>query len=279
MSPSMAHYVTKLRKDGFSAILRRKLVSFWNKLRFNNRRVGGLIELLGNRVPIDGLMFSVDSPLIATGAKSTMFFGLHELDERTLLKRWLPADLPVVEFGAGIGVVSCLTNRRLASPERHVVVELNPRVIPLLERNRKLNRCRFQILNKGLAYGVDTIEMVVPGNFTAGRHQSFVAGSTTSEAVTTVSAPSTTLKAIIDASGFDQLAVICDIEGAEIWLVENELDVLRQHVRFLLMELHPNALGEEAASRIIEMLQSAGFRLRDRSGRPELNVYNVVLTR
>jgi len=90
-------------------------------IRINNRTVGRLVELSGNRIRIGGLKFSVDSPGIDTAHKSTLFFGLHEIDERALVERWLPKSLPVVEFGGGLGVVSCMANRLLERPVRSVV--------------------------------------------------------------------------------------------------------------------------------------------------------------
>ena len=60
------------------------------------------------------------------------------------LMGWLGA---IVEFGGGIGVISCLANRRIGQRDRHIVVEANPHLIPLLEKNRSLNRCAFTVVN------------------------------------------------------------------------------------------------------------------------------------
>jgi FkbM family methyltransferase len=237
-----------------------------------------MIELTGNRVRIEGMTFSLDSPLIATPLKSTIFFGLHEVDEREMLNRWLPKDLAVVELGAGIGVVSCLTNRKLARPQDHVVLEVNPPLVPLLERNRKLNDCQFGIINKGLSYDSETVELSVNQNFVGTRRASLTGLQSDGNSATTFIVPATTLKSIIETAGMDQIALICDIEGTELALVEREIDTIRQHVRFILVELHPRVLGLEATTRIIDTLVSAGFTLRDSSS-DGLRPFNVVLTR
>jgi len=52
-----------------------------------SRTVGRLVELSGNRIRIGDMKFSVNSPGIDTAHKSTLFFGLHELDERALVER------------------------------------------------------------------------------------------------------------------------------------------------------------------------------------------------
>src|SRR6267143_2806887 len=124
---------------------RAKLVS--------HRLVGRLVELAGNQVTIEALHFSVDNPLITTRQKGLLDVGLHETGEIALACRYIVADLPVVELGGGIGVVSCIINRRLSRPTDHVVVDANADLIPTLEANRRLNGAGFRIRNVALAYG------------------------------------------------------------------------------------------------------------------------------
>src|ERR1039457_6998889 len=145
--------------------LRRRLS--WYKARFqvNNPVVGRVVELLGNKVRMDGLTYSVDCPNISAGHKSTLAFGLHEIEERTIIRRCLPKNIPVVELGGGLGVVACLTNRTLENPEHHIVVEANPGMIPILERNRDLNGCKFQVVNSAIAYDRTSIRLRVDRDF------------------------------------------------------------------------------------------------------------------
>ena len=56
-----------------------------------------------------------------------------------------------------MGVVACVTNRLLKNRTAHVVVEANPLVIPQLELNRTLNRCQFEIVNRAIAYGMESV--------------------------------------------------------------------------------------------------------------------------
>ena len=259
MSHSIAYYIEKVRQRGVTAIVRGRLRWYCNSMRVkfvHSQTLGKLIALTGNRVRLEGMVFSTDSPLIESTEKSALFVGLHELYERNLLSRWLPVDLPVVELGGGLGVVACTANRKLVRPDHHIVVEANPGVTPILERNRDLNGCRFQVVNKALAYGAETVEFSIARNFLGSR----IGG----DSVTTVAVPTTSLRTIADTVGFDQMSVICDVEGAEAAMVEHELDTLRERVRFLLVEVHPQFLGESAASRLVETLQTAGFALRER---------------
>jgi FkbM family methyltransferase len=252
---SLSHYLDRLRRDGLTAIVKRKLDHRWNQLRINNHTVGRLVELAGNKVRIEGLKFSVDCPGITTSHKSTLCFGLHEIEERALLNRWLPADLPVVEIGGGLGVVSCLSNRKMSRPQDHVVVEANPLLVPLLEQNRDLNRCQFKVVNAALAYDTQMIEL--------GIDSAFVGSSIEGSFDRTVSVPTTSVAAIADSNGFDRFSLISDCEGGEGALVDRELDTLRNRCRFLLVEIHPARLGQEGFDRMIKRLLDAHFVLKE----------------
>src|SRR5580698_4591709 len=92
--------------------------------------------------------------------KSTLielFTNKYEAAERQAVARYLRRDIPVVELGGSMGVVACVTNRLLKDPAAHVVVEANPLVIPQLELNRALNRCQFEIVNRAIAYEMETV--------------------------------------------------------------------------------------------------------------------------
>lgn len=254
----MKRYLEKLRSEGIATILARRYSWYRSWLMINNPAVGKLVELSGNRIKIDGLRFSVNCPQVATAHKSTLWFGRHELEERELLRRFLPADQPVVELGGGLGVVSCLANRQLSTPERHVVVEAIPSLAHLVEQNRDLNGCRFQVINAALAYGFPTVTFSI--------HDNFVGSRLDADFGTSVSVPSITVAQIVDQAAFDRFSLICDIEGAEADLVAHELGLITDRAVFVLVEIHPTILGEDGANRVVEEFTRAGFRLAERVG-------------
>lgn len=239
--------------------LKRRLNWYRGRFQVNNRVVGRVVELLGDRVRMDGLTYSVSAPQITRGHKSTLAFGLHEMEERALVRRWLPADVPVVEFGGGLGVVSCLTNKRLSHPKDHVVVEANPGMIAALERNRDINGCSFTVMNKALAYGVDYIDLDM------GRE--FVGSSIKTDGGQSIRrVPTTTLSEIITGNAFEYVGIVCDIEGAEADLINNELPILGDRVRFLMAEMHPKILGSDTVDRLHSSLKRIGLLLKDTIG-------------
>ena len=82
----------------------------------------------------------------------------------------------------------------------------------------------------------------------------------------TVAVSATSLETIADDAGFDQISLICDVEGAEVMLVEREIDTLRRRVQLLLIEIHQRTIGEEETSRLTQALEDSGFVLRHRYG-------------
>src|SRR5215212_6700577 len=128
---------------------------------------GRIVEWRGNIVQADGLRFSVAHPAITRGVKGLFLLNRYERPEREALKTCIDPTLPVIELGASIGVISCLTNKRLLDSSRHVVVEANPDLIPLLKTNREHNRCRFKVLHAALSYSANEVEFLISDSILA----------------------------------------------------------------------------------------------------------------
>jgi FkbM family methyltransferase len=253
-----------------TALASRRLISrLWGRARAEG--VGGVlcsvarawligrwIEARGNRVNMSGLLFSVDNPLIHVRMKSTLADGIYEREERLLIERFLPPDLPVIELGGAIGVVSCFTNRRLDCPERHVVVEANPSLIPTLTLNRDLNQSRFIVRHAALGYDSDQVD------FYSGL--TFLGGSLAPVSRRSFRVPAITLERLLDDAGFSSACLVADIEGAEASLVERESDILRSRVRWFIFEFHPQTLGPDKTNELFATLSSHGFLERAREG-------------
>ena len=241
------------RRDGIlavpGAIWRGFRFRFYNVWTRDHRWQGRLVELFGNRWRVDGATFRVDNPAIATRHKALLFNGIYELPERRLLAKHFPCDIPLIELGGCIGVLACLSNRRMKEREKHLVVEANPRLIPTLEQNRDANQCRFHVVQAAVAYSPEGTVTFDEGAFTSGIVDQ--AGSLT--------VPARSLESLATEAGFDRFDLICDIEGAEQELLKNEGEFLQAHVRRLLIEMHPTLLGEKAVSKLRDRLRSLGF--------------------
>ena len=122
--------------------IRRPLGSFAG--RFDEavfKRLGGfLFDLRGGIFKVDGCRFLIAKDLTTMSYRAEFLSDAYEAEERQLVQEYVKPGDSVLELGACIGVVSCVTNKMLADKSRHVVVEANPFCIPSLYRNRDLNR-------------------------------------------------------------------------------------------------------------------------------------------
>ena len=231
---------------------------FLQKLQITWRRgewwqLGRFLGMATEIVRLDGCKFILDENLLPENVVDLLLENNYEAPEREALKAFLDPELPVIELGACLGVVSCLTNRRLQHPEKHIVVEANLDLVPMIEENRALNGCRFKIVNAAVSYGAETITFNVNDNI--------LASSLTGDEQQAVVVSTVTLQRLLDEPGFEKATLICDIEGAELQLVEHELEVIRERVAMIIMELHDRIVGDEPTERMLKTLERVGFRI------------------
>ena len=218
---------------------------------------GRIVELLGNRWRLNGLLFFLNNSAIETRLKSRFLLGVYEKEERILVKKYLRRDCATIEFGASIGVVSCLTNSLMEHPKQHVVVEANPHLISTLELNKKKNRCGFTVMHAALAYGAEKITFYL--------HDRFVGGSVQRETKNCVEVATTSLGALVKKYGFSRINLVCDAEGAELELIAKEGEVLRNHVCMAIIEVHPGIINtEDEVEHAHQQLLNLGFTEIDR---------------
>ncbi len=213
--------------------------------------LGRIVELGGNTVSIDGARFFVGAPVIGTAAKSHLLLGDYENGERAAITRLLDPSLPVIELGGCLGVVASLTNRRLLRRDRHVVVEAQPELVPVLRENRDRNGAKFEIVHAAVAYGCETVEFHEGGHFLSGR--------LSRRAGRRFTVPAVTLAGLLDRFRFDRCTLICDIEGAESDVIQKDRAALEDRVATLIIEWHPYVTGAEGVASLRAQIEAAGF--------------------
>src|SRR5580704_15131065 len=107
---TIAHYRQKLNERGLRDLIAGRLSWYKSRFQMDNWYVGRMVELLGNKVTIQGARLCVDNPLVTTRHKGSMFFNIYENAERELASKYLDRSLPTVEIGGSIGGVSCVVN-------------------------------------------------------------------------------------------------------------------------------------------------------------------------
>jgi len=209
-------------------------------------KIGMWYRRTGNAVRLDGCVFDLEG--LSEDISSLLLRGEYELSERTIARMFLDQRLPVIELGSCIGVVSCITNRMLQHPDRHVVVEANTNIIETLRSNAARNRSRFTIVNAALGYDASP--------FFVSSH--LIASGTRAQG-TPINVPKRTLRQIADEFQFDRFTLVCDIEGSETDLVDREGEFIAERCPSIIMETHEKLLGMEPIRDMTARLAKLGF--------------------
>lgn len=194
--------------------------------------------------------------------------GSYERAEAALIDRYIPRDLPVVELGGCLGLISGYLAARLSPDVDLVVVEANPALIDCCRHNATHGgeRQRSQVVHAAIAYGQDHVQFEVSDNVHVNRVGSAAGGG--------VSVPTTTLASLLSTistpSGY---ALICDIEGHEVALLENDAEALRG-CRAAVVELHPHMYEAMGTSLEKVLALAAGVGLEPVAS--DDNVYALV---
>jgi len=189
--------------------------------------------------------------------RDLLLSGRYELPERTAIRKYLRRDEPVVEFGANMGVVACTTNRLLRDPPRHLVVEANPDLIPLLNTHKRMNSSVFSVWHGAVAYGMPKISFAIQSDTLASSLH--LAGGRV------VTVPTVTLAEILRERSFERAAVVCDIEGAEFALLEHEATTLSRYCTTFIVEVHAVPGIADPHSFFESAMKDAGFERLERT--------------
>lgn len=210
---------------------------------------GWLFDLRGGQFRADGCVFDIPKHLTTRTYRSCFLDADYEDDERALIKRFLRPDDTVLECGACLGIVSCVTNSLLRDKTRHVVVEANPKVIPSLYRNRELNKAGFLIEHCAVSNQSEETFYL---------HPHFIVGGTSQRATNeAVRLPGRSVREL-DARYGPFTALIMDVEGSELDAFSTAREVLAR-TRLVIVEMHPWAIGEPAVQECRDLLTAAGL--------------------
>jgi FkbM family methyltransferase len=217
---------------------------------------GLYFDFFVRRFRADGCEFEIPRPLTPTAYRSCFLGNSYEAEERELIRRFVRADDAVLEAGACLGIVSCVTNKLLRDKTRHVVVEGNPLCIPAIHRNRQINGAGFLVENCAVSTQPDVTFYLHP--------EYIVGGTTQRQSDRPVRVPGKSLQEL-DARYGPFSVLIIDVEGAELEVFEPAEDMFRRY-RLVIAELHEWAIGAEKVERCREILRRAGLQFKDRAG-------------
>lgn len=228
---------------------------------FRRRRIARHAARNGCNFDFHGLQIRIpeDSP---PGVGNALLRGKYEREEADLILRHLPSDLPVMELGGSLGVISALIRSRLSAGVQHVVVEANPSLVSICTENAAQGgQSGTTIINAAVGYGGETLPFAIGDNI----HSNHLAGAADQYA-RVIDVPAITLARLLERFAPDQTySLVCDIEGAELDLVKNEIAELRR-ASVIIMELHPKVYpgGVSDDEGIKAAMAGLGFDLAER---------------
>lgn len=227
-----------------------------------------MINCISHGVVIDiQLPTDLDIGVIMSSAiEGAVRCGGWEQCERDRINRFLP-DMDVIEVGAGLGFISCFTNKKLID-RQHIVLEANPLLIPILEHHKEINNSTFTILNKAYSCSEESV------NFTVKSAHENIVGIAHAKVF---NVPAISLSAILDEYNISEYSLVMDIEGAEIHLLEEPRSL--DKCKMIIIEIHPSSCYTKDISMepnpskyyvdVSKFLVEEGFVLKDRCGCPD----------
>lgn len=148
--------------------------------------------------------------------------------------KYISQDACVLELGGCLGIISLLINKKLNNPQKHVVLEVDPKLIPFMEKIKADNDGQYKIENTFLSTSEDVQTVSIHPTHIMGSHLGKKHGFKTIECKgVTVSALEKKYNIIFDT-------IIMDIEGGEYKLYKDGFFSKEnmKNIKFLMIELH-----------------------------------------
>jgi FkbM family methyltransferase len=181
--------------------------------------------------------------------------GHYEQAEQQLIAKYLNPQLPVLELGGSIGIISAYIGLVLEPTTLHTIVEANPKLIPILERNAYArDGGKFtRIINAAVSTQADSLEFSVTDDYLGNR----IAEGQPAESVSVQTINLTRL-----SEGFERYTLIMDIEGAEFDILRNDANGLST-CELAIIEVHPHYFEDRdghSEEDFISLAHDAGMR-------------------
>lgn len=201
----------------------------------------------------NGIKIHVPLELTDYKFRGRFILGTYEQEEATYLSRFLKPGDCILELGACLGYVSCMSNKMLEDLQKHVVLEANPSLIPYIARNREENGCGFHIENTIISKANTNTFYI---------HDLIVGGSQKRKTAHKIEVDGKSIPQLEKKYALNFNVLIMDIEGGELEFLRNHKEELRGIER-VFMEIHPFAgiLTLKEAEECEQILNSLMFTM------------------
>jgi|GEM_PF-941206 len=217
-------------------------------------------KVLNNKIPYRNSIIQTNFPQVNGSTIASLYLGSYESGEARFINKYLRTDLPVLELGSSIGVVSTQIGKK--TNQKLFLLEVNTDLIPIIETNLSHNNItNYELVNSAISYNQDAIYFV--------RGHKNTTGKVTSEPQPgAIKIEGFTLESVLKQFNVNgKYVLVCDIEGMELEIIKNDEKSLNNCSQ-LIIELHETSLNGHrySADNLKKMLLKQGFELIDSHG-------------
>lgn len=207
-----------------------------------------LRRLLRTRhVTIDGLRLIAYRHDIPKHVSQMLVRGDYEMPERRAVSALLRKDDRVLEIGSCVGVVA-MTAAKIVGARNVLAFEPNPAAAKVAQENFAANRFPVELVNAAVGTAEGTLDLrISPDSWLGASSRRQFEGRT-------VTTPMRSIAGVVN--DFKPSVLVIDTEGMEEELLAA---CPLSHVRALVVEVHPDVIGEVGIARLGERLRNSGF--------------------
>lgn len=184
----------------------------------------------------------------------------YEAAERELIQHHMRSNLPVIELGGCLGLVSGFISEHLNIEVDHLIVEANPALLEACRANATTERraAKTRLIHKAIAYNASVVRFHASSN----AHTSRLGDDAKPGNVDVPACKLADLLSDIDAP--EGYTLVCDIEGAEFDMFENDAEALKT-CQLALVEVHPDVFDSQgrSLSEFLGLVRDNGFQQVD----------------
>jgi FkbM family methyltransferase len=181
----------------------------------------------------------------------------YEGPEARLIQQYLEPETPVIELGGCMGVISAVIRRKIGPDACHLVVEADAGLAMICKANAEKE-----------AAGGATKVVVAAVDYSGAKTVTFASGKNAHVGHIAVdgeagaAVPTVSLSQLAQECPDGRFALVCDIEGAEVAMFENETALL-ERIEVIILETHPKFYdgGQATEDKMLALLADYGMQV------------------
>ncbi len=174
------------------------------------------------------------------------YLGLYEKEERYFCEKYLKINDNVLEIGGGYGIISNIIKNKIKNGKL-LIIEANSQNIPFIEKNLKINKFKVEVKNIFISNLKGRTKFYI--------NESFLQSSSKVKNSKFNLVENKSLDSIFKEYKYVFNVLVIDIEGAEIELFNENLELIKKYISKIIIELHPGIIENKEIDQLIKNIQ------------------------